>query len=57
MNCPLVVLFSNKDPALWQPYAVDAPVHSLRAPGGRMDALGVDAVLAAWAQLPAGPAA
>lgn len=51
-GCPTVVLFADKDPALWRPYAGPAPVHPLQASSQIMADIAVAEVLQAWQRLP-----
>jgi heptosyltransferase-2/heptosyltransferase-3 len=51
-GCPTVVLFADKDPALWRPYAGPAPVHPLQASSQIMADIAVAEVLQAWQSLP-----
>lgn len=66
-NCPLVVLFGQTNPRLYQPISAESPVHVVSqtaieevAPGSAawaalntMDGISVDAVVSAWQQLDA----
>ena len=54
LGCPLVVLFGRVSPQQWLPRGEDqSSVIAIGGParGGRVDALGVDEVLTAWATL------
>ncbi|GAA0708031.1 glycosyltransferase family 9 protein [Dokdonella soli] len=54
LGCPLVVLFGSASPEQWRPRsATGSDVHEVGGParGGRVDALDVDDVLAAWRTL------
>ncbi len=54
MNCPLVVLFGEMDPAMWRPWAVDAPVEVVRAePAVEVRSIPPARVLEAWARIAA----
>ncbi len=54
MNCPLVVLFGEMDPAMWRPWAVDAPVEVVRAePAVDVRSIPPTLVLEAWSRIAA----
>nr|MBV6630504.1 glycosyltransferase family 9 protein [Oceanococcus sp. HetDA_MAG_MS8] len=50
-GCPTVVLFADKDPALWQPYTGPAAVIPLQASSQSMADISVAEVQQAWQQL------
>lgn len=52
-GCPTLVLFADKNPALWKPYAGAAPVRPLQAGSRFMADIQVHEVLEGWRQLTA----